>query len=82
MSANFGVDMKRSSKYFELRYIVQAKMSPNVFYLTIAAFDSDGIARDYATTARTSSANRITQIEYRVAKRNSRGQFKTIFAPE
>lgn len=62
--------MKRSSKYFNLRYLVECKWPERPCFETIAAFDHEGVAADYAQTC---YRGKRTDWEYRVMERKSRG---------
>lgn len=65
--------MKRSSKYFALRYLVECKPSYQTFYEPIAAYNDDGIAINYAVEC-SRAANAIKHnSDYRVMERKSRG---------
>jgi hypothetical protein len=58
--------MKRSSKYYTLRYFVECKWPHNSFYETIAAFDSERVAEAYAAECKKTNLDFV----YRTFKRN------------
>lgn len=67
--------MKRTSEYFNLKYLVQCKSNSRPCFETIAAFDVDIIARKYATDCVAGAASTIT---YRVMERTGRGKFRQL----
>lgn len=62
--------MKKSSKYFELRWIVEVRWPENTWFEPIAAFNSESVAQQYASGCRLAATQGF---EYRVQKRKSRG---------
>ena len=69
--------MKRSSKYYPLRYVVECKPTNQAFFEVIAAFNVDVVALDYAK-----ACSRSTGYAYRVMKRHGNALFTEIYAPE
>lgn len=69
--------MTHASKYFTLKWVVECKPGVQPFFETIAAFNSDRIAKHYADDC--SAENR--SYAYRVMQRFSNGQWKVIYEP-
>lgn len=65
--------MRRSSVYYPLEWRVECKRPPNpaTWWETVAAFNSDRVALDYARDCR--KANGKYGFEYRVMARKGRG---------
>lgn len=68
--------MRRSSRYFELKFIVECKRPPNpaTWWEPIAAFNCDSVALAYAADCRKDKASWSKDLpwEYRVLKRGKR----------
>lgn len=71
--------MTRNSKYYGLKWLVECKPGAQPFFETIAAFNSDRIAKGYADDCM--KANRGSYV-YRVMERRTNGQWKVIHEPK
>lgn len=66
--------MRRSSPYFNLRYIVECKPPRQAFFEQMCAFNSDSVAFDYAERCRADKRFWPDgKWEYRVMKRTNKG---------
>jgi hypothetical protein len=74
--------MRRSSPYHVLKYVVRCRWPQNTWFEPIAAFNSEGIARDYAQEARNRSKRQLIDLNYDVCERDGRGKLISLFAPE
>jgi hypothetical protein len=61
--------MTRTSKYFDLRFVVEVRQNPLPYWEAMAAFNVDSVAQAYA--ARCRQANPLS--DYRVMERQARG---------
>lgn len=71
--------MRRSSPYYQLKYVVGCKWPQNGFYEPIAAFDSEKIAREYASSR--CGLALAYQMHYRVMERTGTG-YKLLYTTE
>lgn len=67
--------ISRTSKYFELKYVVECKQPQQAFYDTIAAFDNEGAAMGYCGDC---MSNHGDDWQYRVMKRNNKSVWTAI----
>jgi hypothetical protein len=61
--------MTRTSKYFDLRFVVEVRQNPMPRWEAISAFNVDSVAQAYAASCRQANP----RSDYRVMQRQSRG---------
>lgn len=67
--------MQRTSRYYNLKWIVECKPGKQAFFETIAAFNDDSVAEVYAAECRAANGEWAV---YRVMERKGRGTFVEI----
>lgn len=66
--------MKRSSKFYPLKWLVECKPSGQPFFEVIAGFNSDSVAVHYAQDCFKTNPDFV----YLVMQRNSRGGYRLL----
>lgn len=74
--------MQRSSRYYDLAFIVECKPPGRGFFEQIAAFNSDTIAKKYADDCYKAKFYLYGRSEYRVMQRKGSGKYVCIHNTE